>query len=35
MHDLMAFEHRVVGLGSVAIFAMVYVGMFLGGLPRL
>ena len=35
MSDFMVFEHRVVDWGIVAIFVTVYVGMFLGGLPRL
>ncbi len=35
MSDFVVFEHRVVDWGVVMIFATVYVGMFLGGLPRL
>lgn len=35
MRDLMVFEYRVVDWGIVVIFATVYVGMFIGGSPRL
>ena len=35
MSNHVVFDHRIQDWGIVAIFVMVYVGMFLGGLPRL